>query len=148
MACVFGSKTQQLYKCSLVILNILALSLYQESHVLLFANTLSAEVDIDWHKYVSLSDIGNTRAQTTRIFQSLNFRFNKKRIRFFGYESVILPINLTISQFLFKEDCKNKLLDLYFLYFHNKYENMSCTWRIVCGCTKCKEVKKLFKNFS
>ena len=83
VAWIFGSKTQQSYKCSLVTLKILPLLLYQELHVvLLFANTLSGKVDIDWLKYVSLSDIGNTRAQTTRIFQCPNFRFKKMRVRF------------------------------------------------------------------
>ena len=133
-----------------MMLKILPLSLYQELHVvLLFASILSGKVDIDWHnKYVSLSEIGNTRAQTTRNFQCLNFGL-KNATPIFGCEPVMLPIfyDFFKSEILFKEDCKNKLLDLYFLYFHYEYdENISCTWRIVCGCTKCKEVKKL--NFS
>ena len=48
----FRFENTQSYKCSLVILKILPLSLYQELHVvLLFANILSRKVDTDWHQY-------------------------------------------------------------------------------------------------
>ena len=97
------------------------------------------KVDIDWHKYVSLSDIGNRRAQRTQNFQCLTFRWKNE----FDFLDLANVKQFFQNWNLFKENCKNKLLDLYFLCFHNKYdENISCTWRIVCGYTKFKEVKK------
>ena len=56
-------------KDKLVKLIFLHLCLYQELHVgLLFAKILVVKVDIDWRSYVSITDVGNRRAQMTRIF--------------------------------------------------------------------------------
>ena len=98
-----------------MILKILPLSLFQELHVvILFANIMSGKVDIDWHKYVSLSDIGNTRAQTTRNFQCLNFCFKKYESDFWMRACNLANITIfSKAKFRFNEDCKNKLLDLY-----------------------------------
>ena len=131
-----------------MIFKILILSLYQElPFVFLFANIQSGKVDIDWHQYASLSDIGNTRAQTTRNFQCLIFRINKCKSDFWMQACNLANIfqDFFKSKVLFKGDCRNKLLDLYTLFFHNIYdENISCIWRIVFGCNKCKAEKNSF----
>ena len=57
------------YKDKLVKLNILHLSLYQELHVgLMFAKILAGKVVFDWRSHVSITDVGNRRAQMTRNF--------------------------------------------------------------------------------
>ena len=66
------------YKNKLVKLNILPLSLYQEIHVgLLFAKILAEEVDLDWRSHVSITDVGNRKAQMTRKFVCKKMRLKK-----------------------------------------------------------------------
>ena len=66
--------------------------------VLLFAKIFTGKVDMDWHKYVSFTNIRNTRAQKLEIF----YKFSAKEIRnrFFGCELVTWQ---TYLMFFFKK---------------------------------------------
>ena len=76
---IFMTSTSHIsYKDKLVKLNILPLSQYQELHVgLLFAKILAGKIDIDWRSHVSITDVGNRRAQITRNFVCKQMRLKK-----------------------------------------------------------------------
>ena len=135
------------YKEQLLKLNLLPLSLYHELHVvLLFAKILTGKVDLNWKLHVSITEPGTTRYQTTRNFICQQPKLRKCESDYW-YRACYLAN--TFNEFfkydiLFHENHKVKLLDLYFVYFKLRYdENNTCSWRIMCGCNNCKNVKKL-----
>ena len=108
------------YKDKLVKLNIVPLSLYQELHAgLLFAKILAGKVDIDWRSHVSISDVGNRRAQMTRNFVCKQMRL-KKCASDFWFRACRLA-NLYNEYFnfdiLFDPECKHRLLGMYTKFF-------------------------------
>ena len=45
---------------------------------------------------------------------------------------------------LFDPECKNRLLGMYTKFFKTRYnESDTCTWRILCECNNCRDLKKL-----
>ena len=45
---------------------------------------------------------------------------------------------------LFDPECKNRLLGMYAKFFKTRYnESDTCTWRILCECNNCGDLKKL-----
>ena len=120
---------------------------YHELHIiLLFGNILSGKIDIDWQERVEITDIGNTRKQNGRNFRYHNFRFKKCESDFWvrACQLTNLCNDFFNSDILFKEGHKKKLLDLCFDYFTYKYNDRDpCTWRLLCGCPNCRNVKKL-----
>ena len=107
---------------------------------------LTGKVNLNWKLYVSITDPGTTRYQTTR-----NFICRQPKLRKCESDYWYRPCYLanTFNEFfqyniLFHENHKAKLLDLYFVYFRLRYdENNTCSWRIMCGCINCMNVKKL-----
>ena len=104
------------YKDKLVKLNILPLSLYQELHVgLLFAKILAGKVDIDWRSHVSITDVGNRRAQMTQNFVCKQMCLKKCESDFWFRARRLA--NLYNEYFkcdiLFDPECKNRLLGMY-----------------------------------
>ena len=135
------------YKEKLVKLNILPLSVYQELHVrLLFAKILAGKVDIDWRSHVSITDVGNRRAQMTRNFVCKQMRLKKYESDF--WFPACRYSNLYKEYFkcdiLFDPECKNRLLGMYTNLFKTRYnESDTSTWRILCECNNCRDLKKL-----
>ena len=135
------------YKDKLVKLNLLPLSLYQELHVgLLFAKILAGKVDIDWRSHVSITDVGNRRAQMTRNFVCKQMRLKKCESDFW-FRACRLANQYNDyfkCDILFDPACKNRLLGMYTKFFKTRYnESDLCTWRILCECNNCRDVNKL-----
>ena len=135
------------YKEQLLKLNLLPLSLYHELHVvLLFAKISMGKVDLNWKLHASITEPGTTRYQRTRNFICRQPKLRKCESDYW-YRACHLAN--TFNEFfqydiLFHENHKAKLLDLYFVYFRLRYdENNTCSWRIMCGCNNCMNVKKL-----
>ena len=148
MAWIFKTSNSVLpYKEKLQKINILPLSLYQELHVvLLFAKMLSGKVDIDWQSHVTLTEVGTRRAQVTRNFICKQMRLQKSESDFW-YRACHLA-NLFNDYFkydiLLDREHKSKLLELYNRFFISRYnESDPCTWRLLCGCNNCRDLKKL-----
>ena len=94
----FTSNSHITYKDKLVKPNILPLSLYQELYVgLLFAKMLAGKVDIDWRSHVSITDVGNKRAQMTRNFVCKHVWRMASRISGFGFVVVLICTTNTLS---------------------------------------------------
>ena len=86
LAWTFGSKIQQSFKGSLV--DFTTISLSELDVVLLFAKILTGKVDMDWHKYVSLTNIGaNTSFCEHKSAKTRNLPLKK-------YESDFLDASL------------------------------------------------------
>ena len=135
------------YKDKLVKLCILPLSLYQEIHVgLLFAKILAGKVDLDWRSHVSITDVGNRKAQMTRKFVSRKMRLKKCESDFWfrACRHADLFNEYFKCDILFDPECKNRLLGMYAKFFRTRYnESDTCTWRIFCECNNCRDLKKL-----
>ena len=135
------------YKEKLLTLGILPLSQYHELHVLLlFAQILNEEVDFYWGIYVTMTEVGSTRTQVTWNFKCPNFRPKKCESDLWKRACQLPKVcNEYIKQdFLFHRDYKSKLCHLYRQFFETSFcENDLCTWRLLCECTNCKEVKKI-----
>ena len=129
-------------------LNILPLSLYQELHVgLLFAKILPGNVDIDWRSHVSITDVGNRRAQMTRNFVCKQIH-SSEEVRVGFLVRACRLANLFNKYYkcdiLFDPKCKNRLLGMYVKFFKTRFnESDTCTWRILCECNNCRDLKKL-----
>ena len=148
MSWIFKTSNSVLsYKEKLQKINILPLSLYEELHVvLLFAKMLSGKVDIDWQSHVTLAEVGTRRAQVTRNFICKQMRLQKSESDFW-YRACHLA-NLCNDYFTFDilldREHKSKLLELYNRFFISRYnESGPCTWRLLCGCNNCRDLKKL-----
>ena len=119
------------YKDKLVKLNILPLSLYQELHFgLLFAKILAGKVDIDWRSHVSITDVGNRRAQMTRNFVCKQMRLKKceSDCWFRACRLANLYNEYFKCDILFDPECKNRLLGMYTKFFKTRYnESDTCT---------------------
>ena len=135
------------YKDKLVKLKIVPLSLYQELHVgLLFAKILAGKVDIDWRSLVSITDVANRRAQMTRNFVCKQMRLKKCESDFWFRASRLANLYYEYFKYdiLFDPECKNRLLGMYTKFFKTRYnESDTCTWRILCECNNCRDLKKL-----
>ena len=148
MAWIFKTSNSVLsYKEKFQKINILPLSLYQELHVvLLFAKMLSGKFDIDWQSHVTLAEVGIRRAQVTRNFICKQMGLQKSDSDFW-YRACHLA-NLFNDYFkydiLLDREHKSKLLELYNRFFISRYnESDPCTWRLLCGCNNCRDLKKL-----
>ena len=135
------------YKDKLVKLNTLPLSLYQELHVgLLFAKILAGKVDIDWRNHVSITDVGNRKAQMTRNFFCKQKRLTKCKsdLRFRACRLANLYNEYFKFDIFFDPECNNRLLGMYAKFFKTRHnESVTCTWRILCECNNCSDLKKL-----
>ena len=135
------------YKEKLLTLGILPLSQYHDLHVLLlFAKILNEEVDFDWRIYVTITVVGSTRTQVTRNFKCPKFCLKKCESDFWKRACQLANIcnDYFKRDFLFHKDYKLKLRHLYRQFFKTTFcENDLCTWRLLCECTNCKEVKKI-----
>ena len=132
------------YKDKLVKLNILPLSLYQELHGgQLFAKTLAGKVDIDWRSHVSITDVINRRVQMTRNFVCKQMRLKKCESDFWfrAFRLANLYNEYLKCDILFSPECKNILLGMFTNVRYN--ESDTCTWRILCECNNCRDLKKL-----
>ena len=138
------------YKDKLLKLDILPISLYQELHViLLFAKILTGKVDIDWRSQVTITDIGTRRTQGTRNFACQKIRLKKCESDYWFRACRLANLFIDYFKFdtIFDPGCKIKLLEVYTKFFKTRYnEADSCTWRILCGCNNCRDLKKL--NFN
>ena len=134
------------YKDKLVKLNNLPLSLYQELHVgLLFAKILAGKVDIDWRSHVSITDVGNRRAQMTRNFVCKQMRLKKCESDFWFRACRLASLynEYFKCDILFDPECKNRPLGMYTKFLKTCYnESDTYTWRILCECNNCRDLKK------
>ena len=140
------SKSHISYKDKLVKLNILPLSLYQELHVgLLFAKIHAGKIDIDRRSHVSITDVGNRRAQMTRNFVCKQMRLKKFESDFWlrACHFANMYDEYFKCDILFDPECKNRLLGMYTNFFKTRYNDSdTCTWRILCECNNCRDLKK------
>ena len=141
------------YKELLMWLSILPRSLYQELYVILMcAKILNGKMDINWRNYVIITETGRTRNQFTGTFSYRAFCFRKCDSNFWFRACQLLNLcnNQLKMDILFDHQHKVKILKLFQTYFKPKFnERVSCTWRLLCGCTNCENVKKThFLNFS
>ena len=124
------------YKDRLERLKLLPLSLYHELHVILvFLDVLKGRYDINWRKYVESDTHGN---QTTRSSQmnkcktrNLPKKKTRKRLLVAGYKINENRQKETVTRVNTK-------------FFDKRYDqNQLCTWRLLCGCPSCREMKKI-----
>ena len=88
-----------------------------------------------------MTDIGNTKKQNTRNFRYHNFRLKKCESDFW-----VRACQLTnLCSDFFEEGHKKKLLDL-FVFTHKYNDRDPCTWRLLCGCPNCRNVKLNFSK--
>ena len=133
------------YKDKLVKLDIHQISFYQELHViLLFAKILAGKVDIDWRSQVTIADIGTRRTQAARNFACQKIRLKKCESDYCFRACRLANIFNDYFKFdiIFDPGCKIKLLEVYTKFFKTRYnESDSCTWRILCGCNNCRDLR-------
>ena len=76
------SPTQE-YKDRLISLHILSLSLYHELHIpLLLHKILTGKTDLQWKKFISVKEKGQTRYSSMKKYERKQFRLQNQSLTF------------------------------------------------------------------
>ena len=145
------SPTQE-YKDRLISLHILPLSLYHELLIpLLLHKILTGKTELQWKKFISVKEKGQTRYASMKKYESKQFRLQKSESDFFLRACNIANalnehLNFDVME---HENIKELITNVFWRYFKEKFnENDPCSWRIDCRCMNCKNISQKKRNNS
>ena len=133
---IFISSTGDDFKNELRKLKLLPLSMSFEVHdLLLFLKPLDRDYEVSTDNVIKITEMKTTAQAFCNELKITEMKHSKCNDNFFRHAAILRNVFLPFTKPLKLPQDKNTIMRTYWQYFDNCFfENLPCTWRILCKC--------------
>ena len=142
---IFDSSTGDDFKNELRKLKLLPLSMYFEIHdLLLLLKPLDRDYEVRTDDVIKITEMKTTAQAFRNELKITETKHSKCNDNFFRHAAILHNMFLRFTKPLKLPMDKNTIMRIYWQYFDNCFfENLPCTWRLLCKCGNCNPLGKL-----